>query len=97
MKRLFTMTILLSAAFTVTAQASSPHTDIFSCYAYVHDSCFGEGSANCNPEDYEWGLDACDDEYNNASVKRPSATFGIAPSKKTVMQTRAKIERSFKK
>jgi hypothetical protein len=97
MKRLVTATLLLSAAFTVAAQASSAHTDKFSCYAYVHDSCFGEGSANCSQESYEWGLNECDVEYPSSSVKRPTATFGTAPNNKVVMQTRAKIQRSFDK
>lgn len=97
MKRLITTTVIIFTGLTFAAQAAEPHWDRFSCYAYVHDSCFGEGSEGCDPESYEWGLDECDTEYPNTGVKRPTATFGIAPSKKSVMQTRDKILRSFKK
>ena len=96
MKRLITATIIIFTGLTFAAQANSDHWDKFSCYAYVHDQCYGEGSEGCDPEGHEWGLNECDKYYPDGRAVRPQATFGVAPSKKTTLQIRKKILRSFK-
>ena len=62
--------------------AKADHNSRFSCYAYVHDQCYGENSANCSQDEYEWGLNECDGYYPSSKpIRKP--TFGVlAPTKK---------------
>lgn len=88
--------VALSAAMGASASANSDHWDKFSCYAYVHDQCYANGENNCSSEDYNWGLGECDGYYpSSAGVKRPKGSKTFAAT--TNLQTKAKIQRSFRK
>ncbi|QKV18032.1 hypothetical protein [Oricola thermophila] len=98
-RRLVVMTlgsISLTAAMAASASANSDHWDRFSCYAYVHDQCYGNGADNCDREGYDWALDQCDGYYpSSAGVKRPKGARTFTAT--TNLKTKTKIQRSFRK
>ena len=85
--------VALTAASTTTAAAS--HNTQISCYAYVHGQCYGNGENNCSQEDYEWGLDQCDDYYSEAPARTMERPKGLAnvPSKRGI---KMQIQSTFK-
>ncbi|MFZ2100619.1 MAG: hypothetical protein WAU86_08650 [Oricola sp.] len=89
--------VVMTVGMGVSARAAVDHWDRFSCYAYVHDQCYGNGQNNCSSEDYNWGLDQCDGYYPaSVGVKRPVGPKNlVAPTKSR--QTRAILGRSFNK
>lgn len=76
------------------ASANSDHWDKFSCYAYVHDQCYGNGQEPCSSEGYEWGLNECDAYYPSLQGTPPSAALGLT-SKPNDRKHRMIIKRSF--
>ena len=93
--KLTTATLALAASVSsVPANAGSEHWDRFSCYAYVHDSCYGEGN-DCSKDVYNDFLDDCDDAYEESNGKRPSAS--LSSTARTSPDVRAKIQQSFSK
>lgn len=83
-------------SFVSSASANSDHWDKFSCYAYVHAQCYGDGQEPCSSEGYEWGLNECDGYYPSFQGERPSAPLGLT-SKSTDRKYRMIMKRSFNK
>lgn len=76
------------------ASANSDHWDKFSCYAYVHAQCYGNGQEPCSSEGYEWGLNECDNYYPSFKGERPSVPMGLK-SKSTDRKYQMIMKRSF--
>lgn len=52
----------------VAINGNSGHFDRFSCYASQQVSCYGNGEVNCTEEEYNMGLDWCDQSYPSAEI-----------------------------
>ncbi|QBK30979.1 hypothetical protein [Roseitalea porphyridii] len=76
--------------------AQAEHNSKISCYAYVHDQCFGGGASNCSDDDYDWGLDQCDGYYPSTEPAR-QAIGNIKASTTDNPRIRAVIGQSMRK
>lgn len=78
--------VALAASATTVAASGQAHSTHIACYAYVHGQCYGNGENNCSQDDYEWGLDQCDQTYSEAPAKRLDRPEGLAnvPSKRGI-------------
>lgn len=86
----------LIAATTMVSLAQADHNTRVSCYAYVHDQCYGGGANNCSGEDYNWGLDQCDIIYPSATpIRKPAVNSFKLPTKNN-MQIRQTIKRTMR-
>lgn len=87
--------VVLATSIGAPAVAGLDHSNLITCYAYVHGQCYGNGQNNCSTEDYNWGLDQCDGYYPQAQIVKPKGKLGLA-TKKTKRQTMMTIKRSFR-
>ncbi|MEN0000350.1 MAG: hypothetical protein AAF940_05645 [Pseudomonadota bacterium] len=69
----------LALGFAGVANAS--HNSRFTCYVHVHETCFNSSKPNCSQEEYEWGLDECDNTYPNSKPVRKPAFGALLPGK----------------
>lgn len=56
------------------------HTDRPTCYLSIHSQCFIESDPPCSDEDYQWGLDACDQYYPQQIAIPPMKPLGLKAS-----------------
>ena len=87
---------VLATSIAAPAAAELDHSNLITCYAYVHGQCYGNGQNNCSTEDYNWGLDQCDGYYPQAQVVKPKGKLGLA-TKTSKRSTVMSIKRSFRK
>jgi hypothetical protein len=85
------------SCFASPAGAASDHTDVFSCYAYVHEQCFPGGKdAGCGQGAYNDALDECDGYYEESGKRpTPAASFAVRlnPQVKTRIMNSFPIKR----
>ena len=74
--------------------AAVDHNSAMSCYAYVHSQCYGNGKNNCSDDDYNWGLDQCDQYYPSAKIKRPVRPDGLM-DRASNRKIKARIQSTF--
>jgi len=70
------------------AGGASEHATKAACYASIHSQCYGNGENNCTEEEYNMGLDWCDEYYPIAEIdtqQGPSDLKANAKRGKTFM------------
>lgn len=87
---------LLSAGLVSAAWAALDHSDLPSCYIYVHGQCFKNGQQLCTDEAYKWALDECDGYYPSVQgVVPPPKPLGLKVNTRSSPQVKARIATSF--
>ena len=53
--------VVLGVTSSVLAGDPTVHNSLPACYASINHQCYGNGQNNCSEDDYNWGLDQCDE------------------------------------
>ena len=69
------------------------HDTLPACYASITLQCNQNGG--CSEEDYNWGLDQCDEIYDNQASIKPQRPMGMK-AKKSSRRFRAKLLRTIR-
>ena len=70
-KTLSAAAVLSGFAMSAAVADNSGHSNIVTCFAAVQTECYGNGEENCTSEEYNQGLDWCEESYPSQNASRP--------------------------